>query len=453
MALQAGDRHDSARLVRITLRRRLHSAIVLIALLVALLVALPVQAAIDLQYFNAVSSSSAVLLEWATASEYNTAGFEILRKREGEPDSSFQRIGFYNAKGGPDQGAQYDTIVTNLQTGVAYCFRLREVTTEDEPGEVRDLCGYGIGVTPTYTPIATSTPDGTPTTSAVLFPTATVDPALGGQQPVPTIDPAFAGGVPTADPFAPVPTTDPFAPVPTWTPTVDPFAPVPTWTPTIDPFAPQSPLDTPTPDPFAPIPTWTPTIDPFAPIPTWTPTIDPFAAPVAAEQAIDPATGYMIDPATGLPIDPATGWPIDPATGFPFDPAFGVPSPVSQPDSPLQVPTATLDPAVAAGLAALDGVTPTPTALYIVVTAAPPPVNEGVAAVPSPWPTLAPTPAPALLGLLAPNAQNLTVLMLCFIFLSATTLGALGLMSVVLYLRARSQREDDRSRLRTKRYS
>ena len=294
LAVQAKDANVSARPPFSRAFGPLRRAILCIVLLLALSIALPAEAAIDLQYFNAVSSNSAVLLEWATASEYNTAGFEILKKREGEPDSSYQRIGFYNAKGGPDQGAQYDTLVTNLHTGVSYCFRLREVSTEDEPGEVRDLCGYSIGVTPTYTPIATPTLSGTATTAAVLFPTATIDPALGGQQPLPTTDPFAAAAQPTIDPFAATPTTDPFAPIPTWTPTIDPFAPIPTWTPTIDPFAPI-----PTVDPFAPqSPLATPTLDPFAPIPTWTPTVDPFAI-AAAPQATDPATGYLIDPATG----------------------------------------------------------------------------------------------------------------------------------------------------------
>jgi len=451
--------------------RRLSSALLtgmLLAGVIILATASPLRAAIDLEYFNAVASGSAVLLEWSTASEFNVAGFEILKKKVGEPESSFNRIGFYNAKGDTTSGAQYDTLVTNLATGAAYCFRLREVTTDDEPGEVRDLCGYGLSITPTPAPAlptagASAGAIAAATSGAVLFPTPTQDPLL----PTPTFDP-FAQQFPTPDPFA-QPTPDPFAQP---TATFDPFAqqsPLPT--PTFDPFAPAAPASapaqsdpfaTPTTDPFA-----QPTPDPFAqptatfdPFAQQFPTPDPFAQPTATfdpfaqQTTIDPVTGWQIDPATGYPINPATGLPTDPATAALI---------VQQPQSPLEAPAA----APAAGhvptatshfpsaeVVAIDA-TPSPTSIYIVVTAAPAGAggNEGVAAVVTPWPTVVPTPAPLLGALLMPNAQNLTVLMLCFIFISATALGGLGLMTVVLYLRSRNQREEDRARLRARHQS
>jgi hypothetical protein len=433
--------------------------------------ALPVRAAIDLEYFNAIASSSAVLLEWSTASEFNVAGFEVLKKKAGEPESSFNRIGFYNAKGDTTSGAQYDTLVTHLTAGAAYCFRLREITTDDEPGEVRDLCGYGLSITPT--PVSAAPTSGpaagaiaAATSGAVLFPTPTLDPLL----PTPTLDPFAQQQFPTPDPFAqqsplPTPTFDPFAQAaqpaaqvdPFATPTLDPFAPMPTVdpfaqpTPTFDPFAQPTatidPFAQPTVDPFAQP---TPTFDPFA-----QPTVDPFAQPTAT---VDPfAQPAAIDPVTGWQIDPATGYPINPATGLPTDPATAALI-VQQPQSPLQPPTETpgLVPTATSHFAGAEVVaadaTPSPTSIYIIVTAAPAGVsgNEGIAAVVTPWPTVMPAPAPLLGALFMPTAQNLTVLMLCFIFLSATALGGLGLMTVVLYLRSRNQREEDRARLRAR---
>lgn len=442
--------------------QRMFAGIMTLALIA--LVTLPARAAIDLEYFNAVASGSAVLLEWSTASEFNVAGFEILKKRAGEPESAFARIGFYNAKGDTTSGAQYDTLVTNLAAGVVYCFRLREITTDDEPGEVRDLCGYGLSITPTPAPsLPASGPSaigGTPP-GAVLFPTPTLDPLA----PTPTLDPFAQQQFPTPDPFQqqsplPTPTFDPFAPP---TPTVDPFAqaaqqPDPFATPTFDPFA----QPTPTFDPFAqPTPTFdpfgqpTPTFDPFAqPTPTFdpfappTPTPDPFAQqPAAAAAAVDPATGWQ--------IDPATGWPVNPATGLPIDPVLAV-AIVQQPQSPLEQPTPELIPTATSHFTGAEAAaaepSPSPTSIYIVVTAAPAGAgsSEGVAAIVTPWPTVIPTPVPVLGALFMPNAQNLTVLMLCFIFLSATALGGLGLMTVVLYLRSRNQREADRARLRSR---
>jgi len=94
---------------------------------------------------------------------------------------------------------------------------------------------------------------------------------------------------------------------------------------------------------------------------------------------------------------------------------------------------------------------PTATSLYIVVTAAATPEPQGIAPGLTPWPTATP-PTNLLLGnLLAPSAQNLTVLLLCFIFLSATGLGALGLLTSVVYMRSRAQREYDDMRVRSRR--
>ncbi|MGL4649206.1 MAG: hypothetical protein ACRC1H_07345, partial [Caldilineaceae bacterium] len=94
---------------------------------------------------------------------------------------------------------------------------------------------------------------------------------------------------------------------------------------------------------------------------------------------------------------------------------------------------------------------PTPTSLYEVITATPLPAMNGAGVAPAvtPWPTA--TPSGSLLaGFLSPTAQNLTVMLLCFIFLSASVLGGLGLITSVLWMRSRSQRDLDELRWRAR---
>lgn len=84
----------------------------------------------------------------------------------------------------------------------------------------------------------------------------------------------------------------------------------------------------------------------------------------------------------------------------------------------------------------------TATPLYVVVTATP--TSQAVAVVAptfTPWPTVIPTAAFGFSNLLVPNTQNLMVGLLCLIFLSASGLGALGLVTSVLYMRSQSQRD------------
>jgi hypothetical protein len=450
-------------LSRLSLRHLVACALLLGVLAVA---AVPVLGAAVIEYFNVVSSSSAILLEWSTTSEYNVAGFEVQCKVATEPNSAYHRIGYFNAKGGPTEGAQYDMLVTDLSPGVSYCFRLKEITTDDTPGEVRERCGYGLSITPTpklAVPL-TSTVGLTPT--VVLFPgaTPTFDP-FATMVPTPTFDPfATISPTPTFDPFAtltPTPTFDPFAtftPTPTFVanagvaPTLDPFA---TYTPTIDPLEPiptatppglqpQSPLPTPlgavaTPDALA---ASLPTIDPLS-LPVQ-PTLDPLAAPPTA--TLDPIVVATQTAAAVL----AAGQPLTPTAS-----ATILPTPTLTATVAITGQGATAPPAAAAGGSQVNDdtavVAPTPTSLYVVVTAVPTPVSQGVASVVTPWPTAAPPPGLQLTSYLQPTTQNLTVMLLCFIFISAAGLGMLGLITSVIYMRSRNQRELDEMRLRYRR--
>ncbi|MCC9075447.1 hypothetical protein FKZ61_004890 [Litorilinea aerophila] len=326
-----------------------------IALLILVLSIWPLQAAIELNYFRATSTENAVLLEWSTAREFNLAGFEILCKEEGEPDSEYHAIGSRIAQGAPDRGAVYNFNVTSgLVYGRRYCFRIREVTTDGTPGEAFDVCGYGPGVTPESAEIGQADVTPTPTTIVVggedVTP-ATPTPTFPGQSPLIT---------PTATPISNSPMSD--AEATAQAAALAQFTPTPTFTPTSTPtFVPGPPTET----------------------PTWTPT------PVSES------------PVAVLPVPAMAESPVERG-------AVGE---------------------------------PTPTPLYVVVTATPTPAALAVAPAFTPWPTATPLPVQGLNGLLALNTQNLMLLLLCLTFLSASGLGTLGLVTVIIYLRSREQRD------------
>lgn len=342
----------------------------------------PAWAAIQLAYFRGTNTETSVLLEWATVREINLSGFEILCKHANEPDTAYHPIGSRIAQGSAEAGASYSfAVTTGLEVGEAYCFRLREVTTDGVPGEFFDICGYGPSL-PQPTPVDPS-----------QLPTAIPLQEVPGLDPAPTLPPTPLPG----DPFqSPLPTPlpgDPFqSPLPT---PVDPNSASLTG----GEFAP-----TPFPQQESPTATWTP--ESF--VPTWTPTLTPTPI-VNSPLTTDPGA---------LPPPPqvAAVAPEMPPTAIPPAPP------------PAEV------------VPAQDAATPTP--LYVVVTATPTPQAEVVIVAPTytPWPTASPTPSFGLAELLVPNTQNMMVMLLCLIFMSASGLGALGLITSVLYMRAQSRR-------------
>ncbi len=97
----------------------------------------PVLAAVELMNPTVASSATDILLSWSTGAEYDLARFDILCKMADEPDSQYHTIGIRPAQGSPTQGASYYFLIDQgLTPGVSYCFRLIEVTTNQEPGEV-----------------------------------------------------------------------------------------------------------------------------------------------------------------------------------------------------------------------------------------------------------------------------------------------------------------------------
>lgn len=362
----------------------------------------PARAAIALNYFTVSVTGKSVTLQWSTAGEYNISGFEVLCKEVDEPEEAYHRIGFRQAEGTANQGATYFWPVTSgLAQGQAYCFRLREITTDGMPGDVYDRCGYGLLITPTPTPLFGVT-TGTPNPfeiAASLAPTATLilPPTL---TPQPTVDPL---SIPTA-PAAPVSAL----PTPTEifvSPLGAPVEPFPTPTPfggfesplvdasgaqVVDPALQPPPVDS-----FAP-----PTVDPFL-----APTPDPFALPTEM-----PTPTFT--PFADSPLALAEG-AVDPITGAPVDGSAGVAPPE-----------------------------PTPTPAYIVITAEPT-VDAAAALLPTftPFPSATPQAGQALVSLPAATTDNLMLMMLCFTFVGAGGFGILGLITVILFMRSRSDRE------------
>jgi hypothetical protein len=349
-----------------------------------------VWAAIELAYYRAASTSNAVFLEWATVREININGFEILCKRVNDPETAFHPIGSRIALGNATTGATYNFDVTSgLVPGERYCFRLREITNDLTPGEAFDLCGYGLGLTPPPTPIA-------PMSVVVSIP-VTLTPTIVAVTAVP--------GLPTAPPVIPTQPVIPAQP--------ESFLPTPTLDPALqqqfDPNQPTSPLTT--------------SVASQAPL-----------GDAAAAGAEVPPTETPT--ATFLPTE-------EPTPTATITPTLEMSTAI---DSGANGALAGIDPnalpAIPDLTAPLAMVEATPTPLYVVVTATPTPLAALVVAPTfTPWPTAVPTEAFALTNLLVPNTQNLMVGLLCLIFLSATGLGALGIVTSVLYMRSQSRRD------------
>ena len=399
-----------------------------LTLITALVVALTMMAtvadtlwaAIELAYYRGAATNNAVFLEWATVREVNINGFEILCKRVNDPDTSFHPIGSRIALGSATSGATYNFDVTSgLIPGERYCFRLREITTDDTPGEAFDLCGYGLGLTPPPTTVSVEV-----SIPVTLTPTAVTVTQVPGVDAAPTL-------APTVDPFA------------TATPTIDPFL---TPTPTVDPFATAT---------FTPLPTVANQGD--SPLPTPTETATVTSEPTVQQQNLDPAQAELspespITEPTATPTETptATEMPTEmpTATDIPTATATltnSVPVSVSQvggvPAVDANGQPVITDNAPANGAAlAVEEATATP--IYLVVTATPTPLPAIVVAPTfTPWPTAVPTETFGLSNLLVPSTQNLMVGLLCLIFVSASGLGALGLVTSVLYMRSQSRRD------------
>ncbi len=82
---------------------------------------------VELSYFRATSLDSAVLLEWATETELDNAGFNIWRSQDG--DGNYVRINSYfiPGEGEAGLGAEYSLTDYNVTNGVVYYYKLEEI--------------------------------------------------------------------------------------------------------------------------------------------------------------------------------------------------------------------------------------------------------------------------------------------------------------------------------------
>lgn len=199
---------------RSTVMRQLLRIGGLVTIAVAVLVyTWPLLAAVEfIQPFTVTTSSNNITMSWITGSEYNVAGFEILCKRADEPESAYHVIQSAPAMGGLNQSASYAyTFNQGFEPNVPYCFRLREITTDVEPGDYFERCGYGLDITPTpgaaptFTPVVVITATATITGAQTIVDengnivTATPDPNLqpGPTSPLPT--PVFNSPLPAPE--------------------------------------------------------------------------------------------------------------------------------------------------------------------------------------------------------------------------------------------------------------
>ncbi len=222
---------------------------------------LTVSANITLARFEATpQADGSILVVWETATEFDTAGFNLYRALEplalnadwGAPIATQQ------AEGDGFTGATYQYRDTDVVPGVRYYYLLEELTAAG-PGQRAGPVNAGIGLEPEATATATATVPATvtPTATASRTATATTQPPPGGTQP-----PATASRTATATAQPPPGGTQPPAtatrqftntPVPLPTATPGPGA---TWTPAPSPTATPVPVGqvvTPTPTEGAPI--------------------------------------------------------------------------------------------------------------------------------------------------------------------------------------------------------
>jgi len=169
----------------------------------------PVQAEVDLAYFEVTGREHDVLIEWGTGIEQTTYGFEVYRA---EANNFGQAMVIYATDAenfGQFIGAEYDYPDGDVDAGVTYYYWLKVLDTG--PDEVFGPKSATPGPPPTSTP--TPTPTGTSVPTATSTPLPTKTPASTSTS-VPTVTPSFtATAAPTSTP-AGTPTTTPVLPPP-----------------------------------------------------------------------------------------------------------------------------------------------------------------------------------------------------------------------------------------------
>ena len=88
---------------------------------------IPEPTLIELSYFTAVPQAGRVILEWATESEINNAGFNIYRADSENGEYVKINKQLIAAKGSANQGALYGFIDKNMKNRKTYFYQLEDI--------------------------------------------------------------------------------------------------------------------------------------------------------------------------------------------------------------------------------------------------------------------------------------------------------------------------------------
>jgi hypothetical protein len=145
-------------------------------------------AAVTLLYFRGVGQDNAVLLEWATGTEFDTAGFRVTRANE--ENGQYQvlaQIGFIPSEGDGLVGAEYEAVDSeDVTNGTVYWYKLVEI----------ELNGHEIPAGP----ISVRAGAATPTATSSPVPTATPTTPSNGEQATSTAVSAQSNSTSTPTP-------------------------------------------------------------------------------------------------------------------------------------------------------------------------------------------------------------------------------------------------------------
>jgi len=168
-----------------------------------------VAANVTLQDFGAKAEANRIKILWSTASEFNNAGFDVLRSTAA--NGTYTKINPARiTPQGYNTGAIYSFYDTAVTPGVTYYYRLVSIDTSSKTETTTPVSAVIAGGA-TATRTTTSAPTATTTRTSTTAPTATRTNTL----------------VPGAPTFTPAPTSTP-SPVPTAAQKIAQAAPSPT---------------------------------------------------------------------------------------------------------------------------------------------------------------------------------------------------------------------------------
>jgi len=150
----------------------------------------------NMESFTGTYVNGEILIEWETASEGNTAGYNLHRSLE-EKSEYVQIFGYIPAEGGSESGWHYSVIDFDIVEGTTYYYLLESVDFDDNSEYYGPITVFAGNGSPHPTPTQTDTP-----AEVTMTFTPTQNPSS-----TPTIEPSHTatdtGGIAsTQTPFA-----------------------------------------------------------------------------------------------------------------------------------------------------------------------------------------------------------------------------------------------------------